>query len=46
MPYAFSSQENMDAKSQLNMVVMMLSSSLIPRFQNANSPPSGNLPSH
>lgn len=43
MPYAFSSQENMDTKSLLNMVVMVLSSSLILGVQNANTSPSINL---
>lgn len=39
MPYAFSFQETMDTKFLLNMVVMVLSSSLIPGIQNVNAPP-------
>lgn len=44
MPYAFSSQENVDNKSLLNMVAVVLSPPLIPGVQNANAPLSGNLP--
>lgn len=39
MPYAFSFQEKMNTKFILNMVVMVLSSSLISGIQNTNAPP-------
>lgn len=38
MPYAFSFQENKDTKFLLNMVVMVLSSSIL-GIQTANAPP-------